>query len=69
MNEPRTLVIIVLRWLEGEGRCRRCGHPVHINDPKIIEAISFGAALLCSVCSTQLYMEGRQFDPADVLDL
>lgn len=66
-EEPRTLVIITKRHLDGLGRCRRCGHPVAIDD-RVAWAITLGAAMLCSVCSTLLYEMGRQFDPADVLE-
>lgn len=66
MDEPRTLVIITKRHPDGLGRCRRCGHRVGVDD-RVAWAITLGAAMLCSVCSTLLYEAGRQFDPADVL--
>lgn len=66
MEEPRTLVVIVRRWLRGEGKCRRCGHPVFI-DEHTARAITFGAAMLCLECSHELHRAGEQFDPAEVL--
>lgn len=59
----RSLVIIVERSPDGQGKCRRCKCPVLVDDATIA-AIVGGAALLCQHCSTSLYVNGAQFDPA-----
>lgn len=66
-EEPRVLVVIVRRWLRGEGKCRRCGHPVMI-DTHTAKAIFMGAAMLCLECSHELAQAGEVFDPAETTD-